>query len=169
VLAAAFLLAYQLRFDFAIPPEAGRDALNQLWLVVLVQFLAMLGAGIHAFIWRYVGMADIKAFLYAALWSAIPILSLRVGLSDQLQEWRVPLSVIVVDTILAFGGLLGVRVLRRVMYEQFDKGRHRRIAHPRGRKLVLLIGAGRTGMAAVKVLQSQHSDLEVAGFVDDRA
>jgi FlaA1/EpsC-like NDP-sugar epimerase len=167
VLIGAFHLAYQLRFDFSVPADARPDALNQLWFVVPLQYAALRAAGIHAFIWRYVGIADIHAFLNAAIWSAIPVAMLRVGLSPALQEWRVPLSVIVIDTILAFGGLLAVRVVRRVAYERRDKRRRRLYRMRKGNRLaVLLIGAGRTGMAAARVLRG-HADLEVIGFVDD--
>jgi FlaA1/EpsC-like NDP-sugar epimerase len=97
------------------------------------------------------------------------MLGLRLGLPVSLQEWRVPISVSLFDTILAFGGLLGIRVLRRSLYERYEKdlhlpapGRHR------SRKRALLVGAGRTGLLAVRELLSQKAgELEVVGFVDD--
>src|SRR5712691_4227344 len=92
VLTVAFILAYLLRFDFAVPtPELPRLFL-QLCYVVLLQFLAMLLAGVHMFIWRYIGLRELKAFVKAALWSALPILGLRLALSEQFQLWRVPFS-----------------------------------------------------------------------------
>ena len=168
VLMAAFVLVYLLRFDFAFSGEEFRHALALLPYVALIQFAALILAGVYMFIWRYVGMAEVKAFLNAAWWSALLMLVLRLGLPERFQEWRVPVSVILADTPLAFGGVLGLRVLRRLVYE---RGRKRRRVVPSGnghKKPVLLIGAGRAGVLAAKEIQSRSGmDLEIKGFVDD--
>ena len=65
-LAVAFVLSYLLRFDFSIPPQEIHLLLIQLPLVILLQLAALFFAGVYSFIWRYVGMAEIKAFLVAA-------------------------------------------------------------------------------------------------------
>ena len=71
VLVAAFVFAYLLRFEFSVPEKELGKALQQLPYVVLVQFGALALAGVYSFIWRYVGLGEVKAFLYAALWSAL--------------------------------------------------------------------------------------------------
>ncbi|MGI9107982.1 MAG: polysaccharide biosynthesis protein [Pyrinomonadaceae bacterium] len=169
VLVAAFALAYLLRFDFAIPHDYFVYGVTQLPFVILFQFVALSIAGVHTFVWRYVGMAEVKSFLKAAILSAFPIIILRLALPDSLQLLRLPLSVIIVDTALAFGGVLGVRVLRRAIYERSQKQK-RLAAHVGGvrRKPVLLIGAGRAGMLVAKEIQSRGDmDLEIKGFIDD--
>jgi hypothetical protein len=50
----------------ALPEGELNNAIQQLPYVVLVQFAALALAGVYSFIWRYVGMAEVKAFLYAA-------------------------------------------------------------------------------------------------------
>ncbi|MGE0360229.1 MAG: polysaccharide biosynthesis protein [Vicinamibacterales bacterium] len=169
VCALAFQLAYLLRFDFEIPPVDADQLRLQLPYVVLLQVVTLGLFGIQAFIWRYVGMADLRAFLGAALSTAAVLFAARVGLPDSWAAWRVPMSVIVLDTGLAFGGLLAVRILRRFLYEW-----HRRQASGAAdgeapvRSPVLLIGAGRSGMMAAREIQSNpKSALEVRGFVDD--
>src|ERR1044071_216593 len=57
VLVAAFVLAYILRFDFAVPRAQFTDLFTQLPYVVLIQMAALTLAGVYAFIWRYVGMS----------------------------------------------------------------------------------------------------------------
>ena len=99
------------------PTRRSAHALQQLPYVVLVQFGALLLAGVYSFIWRYVGMGEVKAFLYAGIWSGLVLAMLRFGLPASFGGWRVPLSVILMGTILAFGGVLGLRVLRRHFYE----------------------------------------------------
>src|ERR1041384_5559116 len=121
VLTTAFVLAYLLRFDFAIPDQELKQGLLQLPLVVALQFAVLFCAGIYAFIWRYIGLPEIKNFMLAAMLSALPLILLRVLLPEEMQDWRIPFSVILTDTMLAYGGVLGTRVLRRAMYERYEK------------------------------------------------
>jgi FlaA1/EpsC-like NDP-sugar epimerase len=166
IVAGAFHLAYLLRFDFDIPPAEATGELAQLPYVVLVQFVVLTLTGVHAFIWRYIGLAEAQAFVKAAVYSAVPLVLLRLTLP--VPDWRVPLSVIVVDGVLAFGSLLAVRVGRRVLYE----GHQRRlmaleVGHT-VRKRVLLIGAGRAGLSIAREIQGRGDlGIDIAGFVDD--
>lgn len=168
VLTSAFTLAYLLRFDFAIPPVERPHFLFQIGPLVLVQFALLHLFGVYTFIWRYVGMAELRAFLKAALYSAVPLLLLRLLLSEELQSLRVPVSIILMDTVLAFGGVLGVRVLRRDVHETWAKRYRANGKDKRARRSVLLIGAGRAGVMVAKEIQSRSdTDLHIAGFVDD--
>lgn len=167
VLAASFVLAYLLRFDFAIPRSEVSDATQQLPYVLLFQFAALYLAGGYTLIWRYVGMSELRVFLRAAVASMLPVLILRLMLPVGLQSWRVPISVILIDTMMAFGGVMGLRILRRAIYERYEK--RRAAIHPKdARQAVLLIGAGQAGMRAVREISRNGGlKLEVKGFVDD--
>jgi FlaA1/EpsC-like NDP-sugar epimerase len=170
VLMSAFVLAYLLRFDFAIPEQETQRMLYQLPFVLLFQLLLLRLAGIYAFVWRYVGMAEVKAFMVAALWSALTLLALRTWLPEQLQPARIPLSVTVVDTLIAFGGVLALRVLRRALYERGTKRQNAKGQLQRRlvKKPVLLIGAGRAGVMIAREIRLRGDiDLEVRGFIDD--
>jgi FlaA1/EpsC-like NDP-sugar epimerase len=168
VLVAAFALAYLLRFDFSIPEQWVLYGLTQLPYVVLIQFVALILTGIYSFVWRYIGMAEVKAFIWAGVLSALPVIVLRLSLPERFQGWMVPRSIIVMDTILGFGGVLGLRVLRRALYEGYEKRREGTRAQLKPLRPVLLIGAGRAGVLAAKEIQGRGDvDLEVKGFVDD--
>lgn len=163
----SFILAYAIRFEFQLRPDTLIRCLEQASWVVLLQFGALSVCGVYVFIWRYVGMAEVGAFVRAGAFSTLPILGLRLFLPDSLQEFRVPISIIVIDTVLAFGGVLGLRVLRRFSYEHYERER-RTGAHRAGRKRALLVGAGRAGvLAAREILGRGDADIEVVGFVDD--
>lgn len=170
VLAGAFMLAYLLRFEFVIPAKLLDHLIYyQLPLVVFLQWLAMSKTGVYNFIWRYISLRDLHAFVFAALLSAVPLLLLRLGLPNAYAEWRVPTSVIFFDAVLAFSGVLGVRLLRRMLYERYERrikpglktGNHQK-------KPTLLLGAGRAGvLAAGEIFGRNAMRMDIRGFVDD--
>src|SRR5260370_39620563 len=121
VLVVAFAAAYLLRFDFKIPPPEIRNIITQMPLVVLLQFFALTIAGARSSIWRYTDLAHVRSFLYAALGSLFVVASLRLGLPRPHQAWRVPLSVNLIDVLLAFGGAYAMRVTRRAEDEYKQK------------------------------------------------
>ncbi len=165
MMALALVAAYAVRFDFALA-TVSHSLLSQLPLVLVIQWLSLRAAGVHRLVWRYIGLADVVPFVRAAVWSSLPLLILRFALPDGASEWRIPLSVILLDAVLAFGLLLGVRVLRRVRYEEEE--RRRRSKSTRDRLPVLLIGAGRLGVLAAKEIRNRgDSGMMVAGFIDD--
>jgi FlaA1/EpsC-like NDP-sugar epimerase len=168
VLVLAFALSYVLRFDFAIPSSEISNSLTQLPYVVLLQITTLYFCGIHRFIWRYIGLSEIRPFIKAALLSALPMFILRIALPSAYQHWRIPYSIIISDTILAFGGVLMLRVIRRVLYERYEKRSKTMKGNASLKRSVLLIGAGRAGvLAANEIMTRGDIDLEVKGFIDD--
>lgn len=167
-LAASFVLAYLFRFDFAIPREETKNALIQLVCVVAIQFCALLVTGVYSFVWRYIGMAEVRTFLKATLLPTVPVILARLLLPNSLKQFQVPLSIALMDGFFAFVGVLGLRVIRRAIHESVLK--QEGIAGTTGekKKRVLLIGAGRSGMIAAKeILSVGNSNLDIKGFVDD--
>lgn len=165
ILGAAFALAFLLRFEFAVPRGWVDRALHQVGFVVGFQLFALFAAGIYSYIWRYVGLAEVAGFARAALYAFVPLLMSRFVLPASLDLYRMPLSVIVMDGILGFGGVLGLRVARRALYERFEKQRGR---NNKNRKAVLLIGAGKAGVLAARELVGREAtDMLIKGFVDD--
>src|SRR6267378_3453008 len=168
-LVGAFVLACLLRFDFVVPTEQLARFLIQLPLVVAIQFVALRLAGVHSFIWRYVGLSEIRAFVRGGFYSVLPLVAMRIFLPEQYQALRVPLSIIVAATVLGFGGTLGLRVLRRIYFERYEKRENVvDLLSTRKRKAILLIGAGRAGVQAAREIQaSGNIELKIRGFIDD--
>jgi len=168
VLVGAFSVAYGLRFDFDIPPANLSQWLRQLPYVVAIQFSALAAAGVYSFVWRFVGMTEVRAFINAAYWAAAPILALRLGIPETYHQWRVPVSIIFFDSIVAFVGVVGLRVLRRSLYERYERQANAGRAREIKLKPVLLIGAGSAGLLAAREIRGRgNTDLEIKGFIDD--
>ncbi len=93
---------------------------------------------------------------------------LRFALPASYGTWKVPISVAIMDTLLAFGGVLAIRVFRRVVFERYERGLHASDGNGHAAKRVLLVGAGRAGNLAAKEIQDRVDlGLSIVGFVDD--
>lgn len=169
ILTAAFLIAYLPAVNVKLGQFYIDVTLSQLPFVIFVEFAALFLSGAYSIIWRYVSIEDLKIFLRAAVVSGIILISLRFLLIyTDFRLWQVPVSVILIDLVLGFGGILSVRVLRRFIYELNEKNR----VFPRSKRFdptpTLIIGAGRMGATLVKELVGRRdSALEVRGFVDE--
>ncbi|MEO6324025.1 MAG: nucleoside-diphosphate sugar epimerase/dehydratase [Thermoanaerobaculia bacterium] len=170
VLAAAFAAAYLLRFEFLLGPVERQLMLWQLPAVVLLQLLSQRVWGIYRFIWRYIGLSEIRAFIGAALTSFAVMIVCRFGLPrGATPDLRVSISVTLIDVGLAFAGTLGIRVLRRMLFESGERESEERAReHEKGNLKVLLVGAGKAGVLASREMQGgAMPHLDVKGFVDD--
>ena len=168
ILAGSFQLAYLLRFEFRIPKETFAAASAQMPVVILIQVAALFVTGVYSFIWRYVGMREFKAFVLAFWWSALALTAMRFTLPDTLAEWRVPLSVILMGSLLGFVGVLGLRLLRRLVYEASERQRRRPRLTDGPRVPTLFLGAGEGGRVAAREIAGRFdTELDVRGFLDD--
>ena len=146
--------------------------LLQLPLVIPLQFMALALSGAHSILWRYVGLIEFTTFVKAALMAAAALLLLRLdplGMFGVGSAVRIPLSVIFIDTLLAFSGVLALRVTRRMVFEYLRKERRPAdTAPPPARKSVLLVGAGQAGIGALQAIQGRAGvAILPVGFVDD--
>lgn len=169
VLCIAFFVAYLPAVNIQVGEFYLETALLQLPFVVLVQLSSLFLVGAYSLIWRYVSIEDIRVFLKAAAISCVILVLFRFLLIfTQFNLWQVPVSVILIDTVMAFGGLLALRILRRFFYELNEKNRtytgRRRVK----RKPTLLVGAGRMGATLAKEMVGRaDAELDIRGFVDD--
>jgi FlaA1/EpsC-like NDP-sugar epimerase len=169
ILGEAFAAAHLLRFDFTVPLAEAQNAFPRFAYLVLVQLLALALAGAYDVVWRYIGIRDMRPFLVAAVTSGAVLAGVRLVLPDDLDRWRVPLSITFMQTALGFGGLVAFRVLRRVLFEADEKQRLAAVVRqPATQVPTLFVGAGHVGvLAAREVVGRPDADIDVRGFVDD--
>src|SRR5438552_17459013 len=109
-----------------------------------------------------------RPFLVAAGSSAAGAAAVRLALPLELDRWRVPLSIILMQTLLGFTGVIGLRILRRVLFEAEEARRRKAKSGESVRVPTLFVGAGHIGVqAAREVVGRPDADLDVRGFVDD--
>lgn len=166
IVAAAFYLAFQIRFDGQLPPIHQA----QLWafpVVVAGRLLTSYLFGVYRQVWQYICLTD--GFLIAVSHTAFSavLVTFRLGLPEDWPILRFPRGVIAIEFVLSLLGCFSVRLLWRVIHErgfgtvlkQSEKGKAWR---------VLLIGAGTLGVTVAKELAG-HEGVQAVGFVDDNA
>lgn len=169
VLCFALTLAYLLRFDFAIWQPAAGHLVAQICLFVPLQLLVIRYFGVHKFIWRYTSIGEAKRIVMSLAIASLPILFLRLALSSYIDMLAVPVSIIFLNFCLASIGIVGVRMLRRELYENEQRKKRAKIKPvTTAKRPVLLVGAGQAGVTTLAEIKRRGDiGLEVVGFVDD--
>jgi len=164
VMAAAYLTAFLLRFDFQEPWWGWRRVVFSFVTVWAVQGFALVLFGCYRLLWRYMSVGDVPKFVGAIGCSTAVLVLLRMGFPAQM-GLRPPYSVTFFNSFLVTGGLLGVRLLWRFMVD--GEYAWETVASKRARR-VLLVGAGSAGNLAARELRRQgEKRLMVVGFLDD--
>jgi FlaA1/EpsC-like NDP-sugar epimerase len=168
VFIACYVLAYLLRFDFAIPPEALTTFRSSLSVVVGVQLMIGVLFGFYRGWWRYVGMVDVVRLVFGLSTSVTILIALwYVGAAFGLDGRFVqsPRGVLMIDWAFALLSLFGARVLIRMGRDRFRAGDQ----NPPASKRVLIVGAGDTGETLAREIQHRPQlGMKVVGFIDDQ-
>ena len=161
ILATSSFLALNLRFDFEVPDEfLQRWNRSILWILPLK--LTLLGFwGQYRSLLAFFSFPDARRLFYA----------LGAAFIVQLTVWfatagitMIPRGTIVVDFLLSFMGLAGLRVAFRMLRESLSSGRA--TAFPSRR--VAIIGAGITGASLARDIREKPSlGMEIVCFIDD--
>jgi FlaA1/EpsC-like NDP-sugar epimerase len=173
VLALSYAASYLLRFEGRIPVEMVRTLATTLPYVVALQYGLILAKGIDRMAWRYVGLPEVRRIGAVIAIGATALLATRLLIPLLLLRgapWAgravIPIGIILSFAILAFLGLVGVRVLRRTLSERQEV--HQRPRAGRNAVPTMLIGAGRAGILVAKEIASRPDIGMVAvGFLDD--
>lgn len=153
--------AYQLRFDFAVPQEY-QTQLHDHWIwIIAVQLFWLLVFRQFSGIYCYFSLVEVRYLAYATIFSGISLYAVHYhdpGLAA-------PKGVILVECLLSFLALGGMRVLWRLYHEHFSPTR-RNGSHVQ--RKVAIIGAGDVGANLVHELYARPNlGLLPVVFLDD--
>ncbi len=162
IIVTSFLLAYAFRFDFTIPHEYRGRVLSLLPALLIIKLAVFWRFGCFKGWWRYVAMPDLIQIVKASILGSAVFIVYNVFVYHL---DRVPRSVLALDGIFCFLGIVGIRVVTRALREHYLPLRQ-------GTELrqtrALIVGAGDAGQLIAREIRSNAQvDLNVIGFIDD--
>jgi len=155
----AWLAAYWLRFNLAVPPEYMAAALSTLAWVVPLQAVVFWRFGLYRGIWRFASLPDLKRIVLA-VWLAALLIPLMLVLFRVTAV--VPRSVLILDPLLLVVLMGG----SRLAYRAWKEHRLASVLHP-GSKPVLVAGAGSAADFLLRELARNPAGFHVVGLLDD--
>jgi len=149
-------LAFLLRFDGVVPVDAARAARQTAILLIAVRVLVFLLLGLHNRLWRYTSLRDIaRIFITVVAGSAI----LFAVIHGVIKVAPYPRSIFILDGLILFVLMSGVRLARRMVRET---------RYAAGATRVLVVGAGDAGEMIVRdMLKNPSYGARPIGFIDD--
>lgn len=165
-LAVSLWLAYELRFEFQVPPEE-QALLRKFWLVIVPLQMALL-VGRHQLVGllSYFDVAEMRKLVYGlGLAALVQLLAWYVSDGDLMP----PRSVILIDAVIALVLLTGLRTLLRNL--RLARATKVKQAHDAPQTLrVGIIGAGELGAWLARNLNARSATpRRVEAFFDDDA
>jgi FlaA1/EpsC-like NDP-sugar epimerase len=161
LIAVAWLLAFQLRFDFNVPPTFEKGLVETTILVVAIKLAVFVAFGFYNRWWRYVSTKDMWRAALGVLVASV-VAALAVYFGDPFER-RLPRGVVLVDFVLLLGLVAGTRLAARTIFER--PAASRLVA--RGKE-VIVVGAGDAGQLVIKEMQrSRQLGYTPIGLVDD--
>jgi FlaA1/EpsC-like NDP-sugar epimerase len=162
LVAAAYWLAYVLRFDGETPRRYEELFADTVVLVVVLKLIVFVAARFYTKWWRFTSVRDLQAIVLACIASSLLVTAV-------LSQWRpgdgpsVPRGVLVADLLLTLVLVGGVRFLVRSIVERPPRGQL--IRSGRG---VLIVGAGNAGTTLLRDMRRNHASvLHPIGLIDD--
>jgi FlaA1/EpsC-like NDP-sugar epimerase len=172
LIAAAYYLAYRLRFDGGVVPHK-YDRL----LEATIAWVVVIGLALFALFrmeqrqWRYTGSRDYVTILQAVAATTLGVVAF-IGLTHPVTvpatagdiPVTVPAGVLALFLLLTLAFVGGVRFLARLVYERPLQGFRAR----RDARRLLIVGAGDGGRLVLReVVRNPQLGLNPVGFVDD--
>jgi lipopolysaccharide/colanic/teichoic acid biosynthesis glycosyltransferase len=164
VLAGSLWAAYVLRFDFQVTGPVGREFLSFAPWIVCPQLILLVWRGQLRGLLSYIGPAELRQ---TALALALALL-FQLGLLWFSGGRLAPrLSILLLDGMLSYAALGGMRLGARLLREHFSQ-RSAATPPPGRKRRIAIIGAGEFGIRVARdYLADERATSCVAGFFDD--
>lgn len=157
----SFILSYLIRFNLTLDFEFENLAV-QLPLVLLVSLIAFLIVGSYKGVVRHTGVRDVYNIFNAICLSSIFVIFIVLANRqlDVLSYFTIPLSIIIINSLISFIGLSASRFVFKSIYNQMNSPR-------KVYKNVLIYGAGDSGVLTHSAItNSAQSNCKVVGYID---
>ena len=156
----SYCLAFLLRFDFDLPPQQIDNILKTAPVLIVARLFFFYYFDLFSGWWRYVSTEDITKIAKSIFFSSISFIASVVFLYNLISF---PRSIFIIDTLLIFLLLCGVRFSTRLLREGWKPTKSYKI-----KKNVLIVGAGSAGVTVLnEIRHSEDLQLNPIGFVDD--
>lgn len=156
VAAAAWTIAFLLRFNFNIPSDSVSVMWQSLPWVISLYAITFWNVGLYRGIWRFASIPDLRRILLA-----VGLATLGVSMVMVMLRFPVPRSVLVINPILLILMMGG----SRFAYRAWKEHRLYSLTQFQGEP-VLVLGAGETAITLLKSLSRSH-DWRIVGLLDD--
>ncbi len=162
----SLLLAYELRFNFAVPSEYWGGFFKIFFLLLASKLFFLHLFGQYRFTWRYYGLYEAKRLLLALLVAyGVAFVLIAIG-----YEWFVPFprSALLIDFFLSLLFLLGIRTGKRIWQEAAEPTSYKRAAiyglGGHTKRLIDAFLSGELSYKPVAVIDPERSSNYIAGI-----
>ncbi|UJH67033.1 polysaccharide biosynthesis protein [Allomuricauda sp. SCSIO 65647] len=162
IIGLAFVMSYIIRFNMTLDFDVEK-LLVQLPTIMVISTLAFLVTGSHKGFVRHTGIKDVYNLFNAICLSSILTIFLVIfnRQLDVIEGFTIPLSIIIIHSLISFIALTAARYAFKTLYESMT----RKI---KTIKNVLIYGAGESGIITYNALISHTaSNVKVMGYIDD--
>jgi FlaA1/EpsC-like NDP-sugar epimerase len=161
LVALAWWLAFQLRFDQGVPPFYETLFERTILIVLGIKLVVFVLFGFYNRWWRYVSTRDMWGAARGVTIACL-IADLTVYFASPVHDLRLPRSVAVLDWLLTLAFVAGSRLLARTLIERPSSG-----LVARGKE-VIVVGAGDAGQLILREMQRNSSlGYTPIGLLDD--
>ncbi len=159
LIACAYFVSFQLRFEFALPADVRRLFIQSFPFVIGIKLIAFYYFGLLRGWWRYVGISDLSDIAKAGFGGSI---AMYLCFFPIMRLEGYPRSVIGIDCLLTILLVGGARFVVRAYTEALER-------HV-GDRNTLVVGAGHEGASLVRDLrQNIDAGCNPVAMVDDDA
>ena len=157
----SFVLSYLIRFNLTFDFDV-KNLLVQLPMVVLTALISFLIVGSYKGVVRHTGVRDVYNIFNAVCLSSIILIFIVIGNRqlDFINSFTVPLSIIIINSLITFVVLTASRFVFKSMYNRMN-------GTIKANKYVLIYGAGESGVLTHGAITNHSkSRYKVLGYVD---
>jgi len=155
----AWIIAFNIRFNVAIPPTFIHSLQQVLLWAAPLQVFIFYQFGVYRNVWRFTGANEIKSLIYAVVTA-----SLMIGMTLLIVQPSavVPRSVVMATPLILIMLLLGSRFVYTLWRDHKSYGKNRRRGKP-----VLLLGSG-DHLGTIVTDIDKSPEWQVVGVLHDK-